>query len=98
MEKFKTDEEFKNWAIEQVENNIIVNNYPCHISHVSEVATGGCEWCDNTTRVIGISVQQNLNAPLFTKGHNNSGHYTIHEDPDFHAQSEWFVCGKCPDS
>lgn len=98
MKKFKTDEEFKEWAVKQVEQDIKKNKYPCFINRVSEVSLGGCEWCDNKSRVIFISVGKNKGAPDFTKGHCNSGQYSIHEDPSFHSQSDWFVCGKCPDS
>lgn len=98
MKKFKTDEDFKNWAIKLVEKDIKKGNYPCIISRVSKVHQGGCEWCDNTTRRIFIGVSKKPKAKDFTKGHCNNGQYTIHEDKSFRSQSEWFVCGKCKNS
>ncbi len=95
--KFKSDEEFRDWAIKQVEKDIRKNKYPCVVGHISKVYVGGCEWCDNTTRRIHISVNPTSSAQ-FTRGHCNSGQYTIHEDPNFTSQSEWFVCGTCVNS
>jgi hypothetical protein len=98
MEKFETDEEFKQYAIKLVEKDIKEGKYPCIISSVSKVHEGGCEWCSNTTRRIFIGVSKKPKAADFTKGHCNSGQYSIHEDPSFRPQSDWFVCGKCKDS
>jgi hypothetical protein len=97
MNKFKTDGAFRAWAIKQVQDEINREHYPCKISRISEVSQGSCEWCSNTTRVVYISLIK-TGSRDFTRGHPNNGQYSIHEDPSFRAQCEWFVCGKCSHS
>ena len=92
-----TDQEFKDSCIKEVEEDIKKNKYPCTIVRVSDVAQTRCEWCERTTRTVYISVRA-TGSREFTKGHNNNGQYSIHEDTNFGSQCEWFVCGQCPDS
>ena len=93
-----TDQEFLAHAIEQTQQRIDRNNYPCKIQRVSKVRQLSCEWCPNTTRSVFISFIKNPGAEDFTNGWCNNGGGEFCEDDSFYPQHDWYVCGKCPDS
>ena len=81
---------FKEEAIKRVKNYLSKNELEVEITRISNVYDTRCEWCENETNVIHIGLSRDK--------HGIAGQMTIFEDPSFHLQSEWWVCGKCENS
>ena len=58
------------------------------VTSVSDECVICCEWCDKTSKAVHVGF-------VGDTPHMQS---TIFEDKNFHYQSEWFVCGTCPES
>jgi len=82
--------DFRESAIKQVKDYIAKYEPSTKITSISNICKTECEWCTNKTNMILIGLSA-----------DSSGicrQMTIFENPSFHLQSEWRVCGKCENS
>jgi len=81
---------FRENAIKQAKDCIVKYEPDVKIVSISDIYETECEWCSNKTNMIFIGLSADSNGI-----HRQM---TIFEDPSFHLQSEWRICGRCENS